>query len=127
MALLVVLLSFVLVHIFVVEWHCITHCVHGIHGNENSTKDPGQEPFAFQVGLGQVIKGWDEGVLGMKLGEKARLTCSPDYAYGARGFPAWGYPSFSVHCPLLRILLHVSLSLSLDACVLVRERMKRFP
>lgn len=55
-----------------------------------STKDPGQEPFAFQVGLGQVIKGWDEGVLGMKLGESARLTCSPDYAYGARGFPAWG-------------------------------------
>lgn len=60
---------------------------------DNSTKDPGQEPFAFQVGLGQVIKGWDEGVLGMKLGEKARLTCSPDYAYGARGFGAWGYPS----------------------------------
>lgn len=56
----------------------------------HSTKDAGQEPFAFQVGLGQVIKGWDEGVLGMKLGESARLTCSPDYAYGARGFPAWG-------------------------------------
>ncbi|RLN76869.1 hypothetical protein BBJ28_00001626 [Nothophytophthora sp. Chile5] len=57
-----------------------------------STKDPGQQPFTFKVGLGQVIKGWDEGVLGMKLGESARLTCSPDYAYGANGFPAWGYP-----------------------------------
>ncbi|KAH7484324.1 Peptidyl-prolyl cis-trans isomerase fkbp12 [Phytophthora ramorum] len=55
-----------------------------------STKDPGQSPFTFKVGLGQVIKGWDEGVLGMKLGEKARLTCTPDYAYGAGGFPAWG-------------------------------------
>ncbi|KAG6968227.1 hypothetical protein JG688_00005907 [Phytophthora aleatoria] len=56
-----------------------------------STKDPGQTPFTFNVGLGQVIKGWDEGVLGMKLGEQARLTCTPDYAYGAGGFPAWGY------------------------------------
>ena len=55
-----------------------------------STKDAGQEPFAFQVGLGQVITGWDEGVLGMGLGEMARLHCSPDYAYGASGFPAWG-------------------------------------
>ncbi|KAG3111512.1 hypothetical protein PI124_g937 [Phytophthora idaei] len=46
-----------------------------------STKDPGQTPFTFNVGLGQVIKGWDEGVLGMKLGEQARLTCTPDYAF----------------------------------------------
>lgn len=55
-----------------------------------STKDPGQEPFSFKVGLGQVIKGWDEGVLGMQLNERAKLTCTPDYAYGAGGFPAWG-------------------------------------
>ncbi|KAI3807780.1 hypothetical protein L1987_23714 [Smallanthus sonchifolius] len=55
-----------------------------------STKDPGQEPFTFKIGQGQVIKGWDEGVLGMQLGEVARLRCSPDYAYGAGGFPAWG-------------------------------------
>lgn len=55
-----------------------------------STKDPGQEPFSFNVGLGQVIKGWDEGVMTMKLGEVARITCTPDYAYGAAGFPAWG-------------------------------------
>mmetsp|Transcript_38914 Transcript_38914/g.54051 ORF Transcript_38914/g.54051 Transcript_38914/m.54051 type:complete len:126 (+) Transcript_38914:140-517(+) len=55
-----------------------------------STKDPGQQPFTFDVGLGQVIKGWDEGVMGMKLGETSRLTCTPDYAYGAGGFPAWG-------------------------------------
>ncbi|ETV64658.1 peptidyl-prolyl isomerase FKBP12 [Aphanomyces astaci] len=61
-----------------------------------STKDAGQQPFAFQVGLGQVIKGWDEGVLSMSLGESAKLTCSPDYAYGARGFPAWGIQPDSV-------------------------------
>ncbi|KAL8224102.1 hypothetical protein R6Q57_019577 [Mikania cordata] len=55
-----------------------------------STKDPGQQPFTFKIGQGQVIKGWDEGVLGMQLGEVARLRCSPDYAYGAGGFPTWG-------------------------------------
>ncbi|EYU39116.1 hypothetical protein MIMGU_mgv1a016657mg [Erythranthe guttata] len=61
-----------------------------------STKDPGQEPFSFQVGMGKVIKGWDEGVLGMQVGEVARLTCSPDYAYGTGGFPAWGIKPNSV-------------------------------
>ena len=56
-----------------------------------STKDAGQEPFTFSVGMGQVIKGWDEGMLTMKLGEKAILKCSADYAYGESGFPAWGF------------------------------------
>lgn len=42
---------------------------------------------SMQVGVGQVIKGWDEGVPQMSKGEKAKLTCTPDYAYGARGFP----------------------------------------
>jgi len=55
-----------------------------------STKDPGQKPFSFQIGVGQVIKGWDEGCMDMKMGEIARLHCSPDYAYGSGGFPAWG-------------------------------------
>jgi len=55
-----------------------------------STKDPGQQPFTFAVGLGQVIKGWDDGVIGMSLGEVAKIHCSPDYAYGRDGFPAWG-------------------------------------
>ncbi|KAL2936768.1 Peptidyl-prolyl cis-trans isomerase FKBP12 [Bienertia sinuspersici] len=54
------------------------------------TKDPGQQPFSFNVGKGNVIKGWDEGVLGMQVGEVARLTCTPDYAYGSGGFAAWG-------------------------------------
>lgn len=71
------------------------HCTgFGKNGDLNkkfwSTKDPGQEPFSFTVGVRQVIKGWDEGVLGMALGENARLHCSPDYAYGPGGFPAWG-------------------------------------
>lgn len=55
-----------------------------------STQDPGQKPFTFSIGLGQVIKGWDEGVMTMKVGETARLTCPASYAYGNTGFPAWG-------------------------------------
>lgn len=54
-----------------------------------STKDTNQ-PFSFTIGMGQVIKGWDEGVLSMCIGEHAKLTCTPDYAYGAGGFPDWG-------------------------------------
>jgi len=43
--------------------------------------------FKTKIGVGQVIKGWDEGVPQLSLGEKAILTCSPDYAYGAAGHP----------------------------------------
>ena len=39
-------------------------------------------PFKFQVGVGQVIKGWDEGILQLQKGQKAILTCPPEYAYG---------------------------------------------
>merc|ERR550514_907416 len=42
-------------------------------------------PFRFQIGVGQVIKGWDEGVMKMSKGEKASLHISADYAYGAKG------------------------------------------
>ncbi len=45
------------------------------------------DPFVFKIGAGQVIKGWDEGVATMKVGEHAFLTCGPEYAYGARGSP----------------------------------------
>ena len=45
------------------------------------------EPFKFQVGVGQVIKGWDEGITQLQKGQKALLICPPDYAYGAQGYP----------------------------------------
>lgn len=43
------------------------------------------QPFTFTLGAGQVIKGWDEGLVGMKVGEKKTLTISPDKGYGASG------------------------------------------
>ena len=45
------------------------------------------EPFAFVLGTGQVIGGWDQGVAAMRVGDKARLTIPPELAYGSRGQP----------------------------------------
>ncbi|KAG6460918.1 peptidyl-prolyl cis-trans isomerase Fkbp12 [Manduca sexta] len=52
----------------------------------DSSRDRGQ-PFKFTLGKGDVIKGWDQGLAKMSVGERARLTCSPDFAYGSRGHP----------------------------------------
>jgi FKBP-type peptidyl-prolyl cis-trans isomerase len=66
-----------------------TTTVHYTGRLENGTKfdssvDRGQ-PFSFPLGAGRVIKGWDEGVQGMKVGGKRKLTIPSDLGYGSRG------------------------------------------
>lgn len=57
----------------------------------DSSYDRGQ-PIDFPLGGGVVIKGWDQGIEGMKVGGKRKLTIPPDLAYGARGTPGGPIP-----------------------------------
>ncbi|KAI6210827.1 Peptidylprolyl isomerase [Aphelenchoides besseyi] len=52
----------------------------------DSSRDRGK-PLDFKLGAGEVISGWDQGVAKLSLGERAKLTISPDLGYGPRGVP----------------------------------------
>ena len=54
-------------------------------GKQFDSSRTGGQPFRFPVGTGQVIKGWDQGVVGMKVGESRRLIIPADLAYGDSG------------------------------------------
>jgi peptidylprolyl isomerase len=69
---------------------CVMHYTGWLYNNGvkgakfDSSVDRGQ-PFEFTIGVGQVIKGWDEGVASMKVGGKRTLIIPPELGYGARG------------------------------------------
>lgn len=68
-----------------------TVSVHYVGRLENGKKfDASRDhggPFSFELGAGQVIKGWDQGIEGMKIGEARKLIIPPNLAYGERGAP----------------------------------------
>lgn len=53
----------------------------------DASTNPGREPLKINIGEGQVIDGWDQGIMSMKLGEKADLVIQSKYGYGDAGSP----------------------------------------
>ncbi|XP_007895226.1 peptidyl-prolyl cis-trans isomerase FKBP1B isoform X1 [Callorhinchus milii] len=67
---------------------CVVHYIGMLQcGKKFDSSRDRNKPFKFKIGRQEVIKGWEEGVAQMSLGQRAKLTCTPDVAYGERGFP----------------------------------------
>jgi peptidylprolyl isomerase len=65
-----------------VQIHYDGHLPNGVRFDQNSSTD---QPYAFRAGMGEVVKGFDEGVLGMKVGGKRLVVIPPELGYGAQG------------------------------------------
>uniref|UniRef100_A0A8C7NQA8 peptidylprolyl isomerase n=1 Tax=Oncorhynchus mykiss TaxID=8022 RepID=A0A8C7NQA8_ONCMY len=67
---------------------CVVHYVGSLtDGRKFDSSRDRDKPFRFKIGKQEVIRGWEEGVVQMSVGQRAKLTCSPDFAYGAKGHP----------------------------------------
>ena len=67
--------------------HVKVHYTGWLTNGKKFDSSVGGRPFEFKIDAGQVIKGWDEGVTGMKVGGKRQLRIPSDLAYGQRGYP----------------------------------------
>nr|ADM16189.1 FK506-binding protein 1B [Salmo salar] len=67
---------------------CVVHYVGSLTDGTkfDSSRDRGK-PFKFKIGKQEVIRGWEEGFGQMSVGQRATLTCTPDFAYGSKGHP----------------------------------------
>ncbi|XP_036386972.1 peptidyl-prolyl cis-trans isomerase FKBP1B-like [Megalops cyprinoides] len=67
---------------------CVVHYVGSLtNGQKFDSSRDRDKPFKFKIGKQEVIRGWEEGVGQMSVGQRAKLTCSPDFAYGSKGHP----------------------------------------
>ncbi|XP_057175746.1 FKBP prolyl isomerase 1Ab [Triplophysa rosa] len=67
---------------------CVVHYVGSLtDGRKFDSSRDRDKPFKFKIGKQEVIRGWEEGIVQMSVGQRAKLTCSPDYAYGNKGHP----------------------------------------
>ncbi|XP_041058973.1 peptidyl-prolyl cis-trans isomerase FKBP1A-like [Carcharodon carcharias] len=66
----------------------ISHLMSDIDGTKFDFSRVRAQPFKFKIGESQVIKGWEEGLVQLSIGQRAKLTCTSDYAYGAASHPS---------------------------------------
>jgi len=78
-------------------------------GKQFDSSHDRNQPFTFQIGVGQVVKGWDQGLLDMCVGEKRKLIVPPHLGYGDAGagevIPPGATLVFEVNCSKLKLLL----------------------